>query len=226
MAAESETTTAARPRRAGRPLRAVLGPAQITRAALKLIARDGYRGLTMSALAKVLGVAPSALYNHVASKDEVLLLVEDHLMERVDVSGFTELPWAEAVVRWARSYRDLFAHHIPLIPVIALLPVTNAPQTVRMYEAVVAGFAAAGWPREHIMDAIVALESFVFGSAYDANAPANIFDSGHLAASAPEFALAVAQRCNDQGLGDADAAFGLGLDAMVAGLAARWLPAS
>jgi AcrR family transcriptional regulator len=212
-------------RRAGRPPRALLGPTQITKGALKLIARDGYRGLTMSGLAKVLNVAPSALYNHVASKQDVLLLVEDHLMDRVDVSGFATLPWDDAVRQWARSYRDLFAQHVPLIPVIALLPVTNALQTVRMYEAVAAGFARAGWPREHIVNAIVALEAFIFGSAYDANAPANIFDSGALASSAPEFVRAVAERRNPAGLSDADAAFTMGLDAMVSGLAARWLPA-
>ncbi|PYI66877.1 TetR family transcriptional regulator [Arthrobacter livingstonensis] len=208
------------PRRAGRPPRALLGHAQITRAALRLVTRDGYKALTMSGLAKSLNVAPSALYNHVSSKQDVLLLVEDALMGRVDVSAFTERPWEEAVRLWAHSYRDVFSAHLPLIPVIALLPVTNAPQTITMYEAVTDGFLRAGWPQERIINAIVALESFVFGSAYDVNAPGDIFATGELEDAAPHFTAAVARRGNPAGHNDADAAFALGLDAMVAGLAA------
>lgn len=208
-------------RRAGRPPRALISSAQITKAALRLVAKDGYKALTMSGVAKELNVAPSALYNHVGSKQDVLVLVEDALMGRVDVSAFTDKPWEEAVRLWAHSYRDAFSAHLPLIPVIALLPVTNAPQTIKMYDAVSAGFLKAGWPSERIVDAIVALESFIYGSAYDVNAPADIFATGALAAQAPSFSAAVAARAAHRGgINDADAAFALGLDALVAGLAA------
>lgn len=207
-------------RRAGRPPQALLSSARITRAALKLVSHDGYKGLTMAALAKSLNVAPSALYNHVRSKQDVLLLVEDHLMGKVDVSAFGAEPWETAVRVWARSYRNVFAAHLPLIPVIALLPVTNAPATITMYEAVTRGFLAAGWAPEAVIDAVVALESFIYGSAYDVNAPADIFDAGALAPQAPDFSAAVARRTNPAGHNDADAAFSLGLNAMIAGLAA------
>ncbi|MCU1568494.1 MAG: TetR family transcriptional regulator, partial [Pseudarthrobacter sp.] len=80
-------------RRAGRPSAALLDKAGITAAALELINRKGYDGLTMAGLAKELDVAPSALYNHVASKRDVLLLVEDHLTSLVDVSDFGSAPW-------------------------------------------------------------------------------------------------------------------------------------
>lgn len=212
-------------RRAGRPPQALLSSERITKAALKLVSHHGYKGLTMAALAKSLNVAPSALYNHVSSKQDVLLLVEDHLMGRVDVCAFATEPWDAAVAKWARSYRDVFAAHLPLIPVIALLPVTNAPATVTMYEAVTQGFLAAGWARESIIDAVVALESFIYGSAYDVNAPEDIFDVGSLASEAPDFSAAVAHRGNPGAAAaiprnDADAAFTLGLQAMIAGLAA------
>ena len=212
-------------RRAGRPPQALLSSARITTAALKLISHDGYKGLTMAALARSLTVAPSALYNHVRSKQDVLLLVEDHLMGRVDVSAFGLEPWETAVAAWAQSYRDVFASHLPLIPVIALLPVTNAPATVTMYEAVTAGFLSAGWQQESVIDAVVALESFIYGSAYDVNAPSDIFDVGSLAPQAPNFSAAVEHRGANAGArNDADAAFTLGLKAMIAGLAATMGP--
>ena len=205
-------------RRAGRPSAALLDQAGITAAALELIGRKGYDGLTMAALARQLDVAPSALYNHVASKRDVLLLVEDHLAALVDVSGFGAGSWEDAVRTWAWSYRDVFAQHTPLIPVIAVLPVTDAPQTLAMYETVSGGFLAAGFPEERIVSAIVALESFIFGSAYDVTAPADIFDAGSMAAATPHFTAAVRSLAARGDERPADVAFGLGLEALITGL--------
>lgn len=217
--AAGKTSTGAR-RRAGRPSAAVLDKAGITAAALDLIGKKGYDGLTMAGLARLLDVAPSALYNHVASKRDVLLLVEDHLTALVDVSGFGAEPWEDAVRSWAWSYRDVFAQHTPLIPVIAVLPVTDAPQTLAMYETVSAGFLDAGFPQERIVSAIVALESFIFGSAYDVTAPPDIFDAGSMADATPHFTGAVLSLAAQGHERPADAAFSLGLEALIAGLGA------
>jgi AcrR family transcriptional regulator len=207
-------------RRAGRPSAALLNQEGITSAALALIGKKGYDGLTMAALARQLDVAPSALYNHVASKSDVLVLVEDHLAAQVDVSGFGSASWEDAVRTWAWSYRDVFAQHTPLIPVIAVLPVTDAPQTLAMYETVSAGFLAAGFPEDRIVSAIVALESFIFGSAYDVTAPADIFDAGSMAEATPHFTAAVRSLAARGDEPPADVAFGLGLEALVTGLGA------
>ena len=207
-------------RRAGRPAAAVLDQAGITLAALQLIGKSGYDGFTMAALARTLNVAPSALYNHVSSKRDVLVLVQDHLTSFVDVAAFESGPWEQAVRDWAWSYRDVFSKHTPLIPVIAVLPVADAPRTLAMYEAVSAGFSRAGFPQERIIPAIVALESFIFGSAYDATAPADIFDSGSMPSSTPNFTSAVQRRAEDSQEKPADVAFSLGLEALLAGLGA------
>lgn len=210
------------PRRAGRPPRSVLSKDRITAAALDLIADEGYDGLTMSALARRLRVAPSAFYNHAGSKQEVLGWVQDHVMTMVDVSAFADRPWDEAVRRWAWSYREVFARHAPLVPVIAVMPVTDAAETLRMYEEVARGFAKAGWPEERIVPAIVALESFIYGSAFDVVAPGDIFDSGALADEFPVFTSAVRRASDSAGTETAaDAAFRAGLDAMVTGLSRR-----
>lgn len=207
-------------RRAGRPTAAVLDQDGITTAALKLISSKGYDGLTMAALARTLGVAPSALYNHVSSKDDVLVLLEDHLAAMVDVSAFGIEPWEEAVRKWAWSYRDVFSEHTPLIPIIAVLPVANAPKTLAMYEAVTAGFRDAGFPEEKIISAIVAIEAFVFGAAYDVTAPEDIFDAGTLADQVPNFTAAVDRLALEQHERPTDIAFSLGLDALITGFGA------
>jgi hypothetical protein len=114
----------------------------------------------------------------------------------------------------------VFSKHTPLIPVIAVLPVTDAPKTLAMYEAVSAGFGRAGFPPGRIVSAIVALESFIFGSAYDVTAPADIFDSGSMAAATPHFTAAVESLAEQAFEKPADVAFSLGLEALIAGFAA------
>ncbi|WP_426999143.1 hypothetical protein [Pseudarthrobacter sp. N5] len=44
-------------------------------------------------MAKKLDVAPSALYNHFTSKQDVLRWLQDQVMIMVDVSGFASEPW-------------------------------------------------------------------------------------------------------------------------------------
>ena len=211
-------------RRAGRPLETVLSKERITRAALRLIATDAYGNFTMASLAKSLVVAPSALYNHAASKTVVLQWLQDHVMTMVDVTGFGSEAWDAAVRRWAWSYRDIFAMHAPLISIVAVLPVTGAPQTLRMYETVAAGLANAGLPAEQIVPAIVALESFIFGSAFDVNAPADIFDTAGLAEYSPTFSIAVQLQRAEDGRTRADIAFQFGLDALLAHIDAGRTP--
>ncbi|OUM42922.1 TetR/AcrR family transcriptional regulator [Arthrobacter agilis] len=200
----------------------MLSKDRITGAALDLIAAEGYEGLTMSGLARRLKVAPSALYNHAGSKQEVLGWVQDHVMTMVDFSAFSRQPWDEAVRRWAWSYREVFARHAPLVPVIAVMPVTDAAQTLRMYEEVARGFLDAGWPEDRIVPAIVALESFIYGSALDVAAPGDIFDSGTLGDQFPVFTAAVRRAAAVPGADSAaDAAFRAGLDGMITGLRAQ-----
>jgi AcrR family transcriptional regulator len=206
-------------RRRGEPRDGVPGRQMITRKALEIVSEHGHEALTISGLARALGVTPAAVHNHASSKQELLQWVQEEIMAGVDASAFCELPLDEALRRWARSYRDVFVHHAPLIPVIAVLPVGGSPRTLRMYESVARGFAAAGWPDEEIVDAIVALESFIFGSALDATAPLDIFDPGPHAASIPTFGGALRAR-RHPGRQAADAAFQQGLEAMIAGLLA------
>lgn len=218
-AAAPSAATGAR-RRAGRPRGELLNRPKIAKAALRLVSERGYDALTMSALAKALGVAASALYNHVGSKQEVLQLVQDRVMDDVDCSGFATLPLEAAVRRWAASYRDVFTRHSPLVPVIAVLPVSGSPRTLRMYEEVAAGFGRAGWDESRIIPAIVALESFIFGSAMDAVAPKDIFEVGPVADKVPAFSAAVdSQRATGQDA--AQDAFSYGLDALLRGLLAE-----
>lgn len=206
-------------RRAGRPRTRVLTRERIVVEALALLDRSGPQTFTIGGLANRLGVAPSAIYNHVGSKRELMILVQDHLIEGIDFRSFETKPWDDAVRCWASSAREVFAGHAALVPMYAVMPVTDSRTVLAMYEAVIGGFAAGGWPVPQILSAVVAVESFILGSALDANAPKNVFDAGEARGDHPALATAVAAA--EQLAGDrADRAFELGLDVLVDGLRA------
>ncbi len=56
--------------------------ATVIDAACALFAERGYRGTSMRDIAEVLGVSAPGLYNHVASKQEILYAIMDRAMDR------------------------------------------------------------------------------------------------------------------------------------------------
>lgn len=175
----------------GRPAKALVSREKIASAALEIIAEAGYERLTMARIARHMGVGTSALYNHVEGKHELLILVEDAVMSKVDVAlldaalaGATTP--ADALAAWAWSYREVFSAHAPLVEIIAATPVSGAPRTVAMYEKVARVFALGGVAEPEILPRIIMLESFIYGSVYDVAAPPDIFAvPAELAAAAP-----------------------------------------
>jgi AcrR family transcriptional regulator len=205
----------------GRPSSPVLSRERVSQAAIRIVTEQGYRHLTMASLARELGVAASALYNHVASKRDVLVLIQERINEQIDCSAFDTEPWDRALGQWARSYRRCFVEHTALIPVVAVLPVADSPQTLRMYERVTLALHDAGIVGADAVDIIVGVEALVFGAAYDASAPTDIFDPGGLEDLAPTFTRFASQRSADPRAA-ADRAFELALEALISGLRRKY----
>jgi AcrR family transcriptional regulator len=85
---------------------------QIAHATLAVVARRGLRGLSVSAIARHVGIVPSAIYRHFPGKDAVidavLALVRDRLLENVRaVCDETDDPF--------ERLRRLLARHVALI---------------------------------------------------------------------------------------------------------------
>lgn len=212
----------------GRPSKRLLDRERITDAAMSLIRTSGTDALTMAELAGSLGVTAPALYNHASSKLVTLRWVEDRLMDLVEVGDFSGGDWRGALQHWATSYRQVMVEHAAFIRAIATMPVAGAPLTLAMYEQVAKGLASCGWPDEALAPVTVAVESFVYGSAYDVTAPADIFhvdQDEH--DQAPTFVRGVAVYTESAGADRrADAAFEIGLAALLSGLASQYGVAS
>lgn len=213
---------AASTRRTGRPSVAVLSRQLILETALRLIDERGERGAGMRDLARELGVQPSALYNHVKGREDVIDGIRELVSDRFDVSGFGSLPWDSAIERWARSYFYSFAAHPPTIALLAVQPLAEGSRTSRMYDAVCAGLVEAGWPEDNVMKVVVTLECFILGSALDHAAPDDMLDPGK-DPEVPVFRASYDARLAVVGSGhQAEATFEFGLKAMLAGLKASY----
>lgn len=82
--------------RAGQAARAGAASAAHHRRRDAIVRRSGLSGLTMRALSRRLGVSPSALYNHVPSREALLAWVQEHVSEQLDASGFGSLSLRDA----------------------------------------------------------------------------------------------------------------------------------
>jgi len=103
---------------------------QVIATAVDLLRRYGLGDLSMRRLARELGVAPGALYWHVANKQELLVEVADVLLAEIPTPS-VEQPPAEALVGLAVMVRD------------ALVQVPDAADVVGLAYAVEPGAARA-----------------------------------------------------------------------------------
>lgn len=222
--APAAPSAAGRPggRSAGRPRSALLSRDRILEAAFTLSDARG-ADFTLAALARSLDVRPSALHHYFASREDLIAGMRGQLTLRVGDHGFDRLPWYDAAIPWARAYRDTLGRHPGIIAALATLPVDGEPESIADYTRIAESFRRDAYPAHRIVPAIVALESFIIGSALDALAP----DDNLRPSRDPEAAevLGAAERAARDaaaahGHSVATAAFEFGLRALISGLRA------
>lgn len=198
----------------GRPRRPILSREGIFAAALTLVDEDGSEALTVTRLAKRLGVQAASLYNHVSGREEIVEGVRDLVVAEMDVDALDGEPWQEALAVWARSYLAAFARHPNTAKLLSTTTI-RSPATLAMYERAVALLERAGWPSDQVVTVFTAIESFAIGSALDLAAPSVMIDPS--SQGLPLLSVAL----KDAPPARAMAAFELGLAALIRGLDER-----
>ena len=85
---------------------------QIARAATRLLAVRGWQQVSLAAVAKAVGIVPSAVYRHFSGKDQML----DAVLDLVDKSFQTNLQAARrATTHPIAQLREALARHVDLI---------------------------------------------------------------------------------------------------------------
>lgn len=217
------STNAPGRRRAGRPSEQVLSRAKIIEAALHLVDEHGAHGFGMRDIASALGVRPSALYNHVAGKEDVYLGIRELIGERISWEAVDTGAWDTSLAAWSREYRAAFAAHPPTIALLAVMPIGSESTVSLAYERVVGTLIGAGWAHAEALNILVSLESFILGSALDAAADPEMMDPGDRA-DVPTYTAAYRARAElvqRTGTSPADLAFETGLQLILNGLRAE-----
>ena len=78
--------------------------------AAEAVAAQGFDALTMRAVAARLGAVPMALYNHFATKDQLVDGLLDRVLSRFEPEPATD-DWTEDLRRFARAHRGLLVEH-------------------------------------------------------------------------------------------------------------------
>jgi AcrR family transcriptional regulator len=196
----------------GRPR--LLTRERIVEAAAALADAEGLAAVSVRRLAAELGVRGPSLYNHFATKTEILDAVADAVVSQIDVSFFGTHDWREALRLWAHSYHAALSAHPNVVPLLAHGP-GRRPAALAMADAVYGALLDAGWPEARathigaLMRYLVtgsALGSFALGFAGDPQLY-ELYPHLHRA-----HLLAEHRHSVDEG------AFTLGLDTLIAGL--------
>lgn len=178
---------------------------QVVQTAVDLLRRYGLADLTMRRLAREVGVAPGALYWHVANKQELLIEVSAHLLDDIrEVPA--DLPAPEGIALLANAIRAAIAT-VPDASTVVGLAYAVDRRSIRPLRELVSLAARAGIPsdeRDAVADLLV---HHIIGSVAveQDERQAAVLDPDHAARSSGELAKS----------------FEIGLGIILAGLAAR-----
>jgi AcrR family transcriptional regulator len=133
---------------------------QVLDAALAVIDREGLHGFTIRALAAALGASPMSLYSHFESKNELLDLAFERLLERL-VPAPRRDGWRAEVEALCRHMRATLLEHPHWIALLARVAVP--PSALAVYDRLLGLMTAEGFDPEAAMFAFSSAVSLVLG---------------------------------------------------------------
>jgi len=117
----------------------------------------------MRKLAKALGVEAMSLYNHVASKDDLLDGMIDIVFSEIELPS-TDVDWKAALRKRALSTRDALARHRWAIGLMEGRT-NHGPANLKLHDAVLGCLRAAGFSIEMAVHAYSVQDAYIYGFA-------------------------------------------------------------
>ena len=124
--------------------RNTLDRATVAAAALDLMDAEGAGALTIRALAKRLGVAPMALYNHAATKEDILAAARDHGLARLPAADPGQGHWRDRVRAINLAFHRALREHPSLVGLLVARPLAGQAPAFQSDLAPTTATAAAG----------------------------------------------------------------------------------
>ncbi|QSB13046.1 TetR/AcrR family transcriptional regulator C-terminal domain-containing protein [Natronosporangium hydrolyticum] len=197
-----------------RPARPVLSRQRIIETATTIIDTEGLPALSTRRLARELRVQAPSLYNHFATKEEILDAVGDAIIAGVDLSMFGRDAWPDALRSWAHAYRAAYAAHPNVVPFLVHGP-GRRPAALRLADAVYGALVDAGWPPRYATRIGATMRFFIAGSALGSFALGFPADPALYDENYPH--LTDAHRLSEHRSEVDDGAFELGLESLIKG---------
>ncbi|MFI5695225.1 TetR/AcrR family transcriptional regulator [Kribbella sp. NPDC051586] len=167
MATEEYTSVWTRPKRGRRREQPALTQEQIVAEAIKLLDAHGLEALTMRKLGAALGAVATAVYWHVANKEELLELVVDEVYGEIDVPEVVDpARWRDAAEASARSLRAMIVRHPWTAPTLADVGMNYlGPNLMHVSDRMLGVYLNAGFELIEADNASKTVLGFVIGIA-------------------------------------------------------------
>ncbi|GAB2670689.1 TetR/AcrR family transcriptional regulator [Kribbella swartbergensis] len=133
----------------------------ITRAAIELADAEGLGAVSMARVAERLGNSTMALYRHVKSKDELLVLMSDAALERPEPLP-DGVDWRTGLTFWAEGVLSAIRNH----PWYSKLPISGppaGPNNLAWFDAALGALKDTGLPEEAKVGVVMGLITYVQG---------------------------------------------------------------
>jgi TetR/AcrR family tetracycline transcriptional repressor len=140
--------------------------ADIVERAVGILDQYGLPDLSMRRIAAELGLQPSALYHHFASKQELLAAVADELLERGSLREPADGPWDDQVVALGHELRDAMLAYRDGAELIATVHAFGLGVR-RPADRLASVIGGAGFDEAFARAAAMTLLHFVFGHVSD-----------------------------------------------------------
>ncbi|KAA2251189.1 TetR/AcrR family transcriptional regulator [Solihabitans fulvus] len=146
---------------------------RIIQTAIELLDADGLEGLNMRSLGKRLDSAATAVYWHVKSKDNLLVLAADQLWHEIALPDLGTVDWRTAATSMATELYAMFDRHPWLVQAFSA-HLFYGPGKARHDDHNLAVYEAAGFVGAEADLATAAVFTFVLGNAAGAAATASL----------------------------------------------------
>jgi AcrR family transcriptional regulator len=144
--------------------RQTLTRAQIVEAAIELLDADGVDGLSMRRLGTRLGSAATAVYWHVQSKDNLVVLAGAAVWAEIDLPDPRAVGWRSAATTLASGLYAMVSRHAWLVPAMGT-HLIYGPAKARHDEHCLTVYEAAGFTGADADAAMSTVFLFVLGRA-------------------------------------------------------------
>jgi len=136
---------------------------RLAAASIAVIDRDGLAGLSMRTIAGELGMSTMAVYRYIRDRDELELLVVEHVLRALDTTPPPDGPWPNRIKTMAERVREVVSRHPGVVPLL-LRHRHRSITTLHWSETVLGILTEAGFDGVERVVALRGLISYINGA--------------------------------------------------------------